>query len=522
MEINNYYNQLIMYYEIHRLRDEEGFSIRWIAKHLKMDFRTVKKYLHMSFEEFEQFLENKSERNHLLAPYEDFVKERLGAFPETSAAQMHDWLKERYPDFPAVPVRTVFNFVMWVRQKHNIPKPMCSERQFEEVLALPMGLQAQVDFGKTTLGRSDGGRQKVNFFAMTLSASRMKYLFLQTEPFTAHSAILAHEKAFAFFGGIPKQIVYDQDAVFLVDENIGDLVLVDAFRQYVASRPFKTYFCRKEDPQSKGKIENVVKYIKHNFLFNRTFTNIDVLNREALAWLGRTGNGQVHQKTRKVPKLVWLEERDTLQPYNPIEELAQPANAHKVMKTNVILYSGNTYSVPFGYYKGEETSVRLQEAEGMLLVRDMDGKLIATHKIPEGKGIQVFNTNHRRNNAESLKGVKDKFLTFFGHPMAKAYMEKLSDKYPRYLRDQLSAILRDTERIEHDVVIRALEFCMANNIVSANDFKSVLSGMEPGKTTPQINVPVKMMSSEASVLANSKPARSSIKTYESIFQSCES
>ena len=93
----------------------------------------------MPTEEFEQFLENKSERNQLLAPYEGFVKDRLGTFPETSASQMHDWLKERYPAFPNVPVRTVFNFVMWVRQKHNIPKPLFLERQFEEVQELPMG-----------------------------------------------------------------------------------------------------------------------------------------------------------------------------------------------------------------------------------------------------------------------------------------------------------------------------------------------------------------------------------------------
>ena len=49
----------------------------------------------------------------------------------------------------------------------------------------------------------------------------------------------AHEKSFEYFKGIPKNIIYDQDAVFLYDENIGDYVMTAVFGSYVKSRPFK-------------------------------------------------------------------------------------------------------------------------------------------------------------------------------------------------------------------------------------------------------------------------------------------
>ncbi len=42
------------------------------------------------------------------------------------------------------------------------------------------------------------------------------------------------------------------------------------------------------DPESKGKIENVVKYVKQNFLYNRCFCDIATLNEEVLQWLNRT------------------------------------------------------------------------------------------------------------------------------------------------------------------------------------------------------------------------------------------
>ena len=41
---------------------------------------------------------------------------------------------------------------------------------------------------------------------------------------------MAHEKAFGYIGGVPNEIVYDQDKVFIVSENGGDI------RQYLYSK----------------------------------------------------------------------------------------------------------------------------------------------------------------------------------------------------------------------------------------------------------------------------------------------
>jgi transposase len=121
------------------------------------------------------------------------------------------------------------------------------------------------------------------FLRMVLSRSRYKYVLFSKEPFTSHTSIDAHEKTFGFLEGIPDTLVYDQGRVFMVDENNGDLILTDAFKSYQQQRGFRLHFCRKSDPQSKGKVENLVKYVKQNLLYNRTFVDIDLLNSEALA-----------------------------------------------------------------------------------------------------------------------------------------------------------------------------------------------------------------------------------------------
>ena len=285
-------SRLIMYDKIKRFYEEDHQSIRWIARELNINFRTVQKYLKMNQMEFEHFSDTVINKSHILAPYKDFIIERLSKYQETPAAQMHDWLKENYNDFPNVSSKTVYNYVMNIRQSYGLPKISESERHYSALPETAPGEYAQVDFGQTKLRKSDGSRIKVYFIVILLSHSRYKYIWFQDKPFTSESAVTGHEKAFAYFHGIPKKIVYDQDAVFLFDENAGDYRMTQVFDSYVKSRPFKVIFCRPADPESKGKVENCVKYVKQNFLLNRPYSNLDNLNQEALAWLERTGNAK--------------------------------------------------------------------------------------------------------------------------------------------------------------------------------------------------------------------------------------
>jgi len=127
----------MVYLEIHRLY-REGFSIKQISEELILNCRTVGKYLSMSELEFEQMMVEQSERNKVLSPYEPFVKSRLEKFRDTPAAQMHDWLKEHFKYLPKVSQKTVFNFVSWVRRKHNLPF-IKRPREYKMVAELPYG-----------------------------------------------------------------------------------------------------------------------------------------------------------------------------------------------------------------------------------------------------------------------------------------------------------------------------------------------------------------------------------------------
>lgn len=240
-----------MYHEIKRML-RQGHSFSSVAQITGIDRRSVKKYASMTEAEYSGFLENKESRTRLLVAYEAFVKDRLLDTPAASSAQVHDWLKEHHPLLPKTSPKTVYNFVMAIRHKHNIPLENPG-RDFFIVDQLPYGQQAQADFGQCYLRSKDHGRKKVHFLVMMLSRSRMKYVYFPDRPFIIRSAIEAHEAAFKYFGGITKEVVYDQDRLFLTDENLGELLLTGEFGDYVFEQEFQPFFLSQVRSSVQGK-----------------------------------------------------------------------------------------------------------------------------------------------------------------------------------------------------------------------------------------------------------------------------
>ncbi len=108
------FNKFIVYHQIHKMYWDD-WKVARIASFLVINRRTVSRYLSMTEEEFFTYQESFRDRKRELDPYEGFVKIKLEKYPQTSASQMHDWLKEHYDHFPEVSAKMVYNFVMQVR-----------------------------------------------------------------------------------------------------------------------------------------------------------------------------------------------------------------------------------------------------------------------------------------------------------------------------------------------------------------------------------------------------------------------
>lgn len=476
--MNAFFRKFMMYYEIKRMSGL-GRSVSQISQALGCNRRTVKKYLEMNDDEFESFMAHRSLRQKVLLPYEDFVRGRLEQFRDTSAAQMHDWLKEAHDDFPRVDPKTVFNFVKWVRHRHDLPQEP-SSRDYQIIPETPYGLQAQVDFGEYHLRQSNGKRTKVYFFTLVLSRSRFKFVWFSDRPFTTELAIQGHEKAFGYIGGIPSEIVYDQDTVFISNENSGDIILTGRFRDYVREQGFGLHFCRKSDPESKGKIENVVGYVKRNFLYNRTFQDLQILNLQAIKWLERTANAMQHGVTRQVPQDELVIERPFLARFDPLPPANPSQKLHSVRKDNTVSWKSNLYSLPLGTYKGRGTQVGVKEEGDRLIITGGNNNILCTHPLSLERGKKVVDRSHQRDRHVGLETLIADICQSSAQSSGglSAFIAMIRKDKPRYMRDQLLLLRQTIRNAGEQAVAEALRICLEQGINSANDFKTLVSRQE--------------------------------------------
>ncbi|WP_347548681.1 IS21 family transposase (plasmid) [Pseudalkalibacillus hwajinpoensis] len=481
------------YVEIHQLYSQ-GFSKSKIARKLGISRNRVIDYLKMSPDDFEEFITSLKMRGKKLDPYQIHIMEWLKEHPDLTSAQIYDWLEEKLK-VKDVSENTVRNYVNELRDKYYIPK-VKAHRTYSAIPEVPRGLQAQVDFGQTIVEDAERKKHRLYFIAFILSHSRYKYVEWLDRPFRTTDVIHTHEKAFQYFGGMPQEMVYDQDALLAINENAGDLIMTAEFTKYYQARQFRIYLCRKSDPESKGKVEQVVKFVKNNFSNHRTYNNIEDWNASCLAWLKRTGNYKIHHNIKKRPVEVHALEKPHLRQvsntYYLFDNVHSPSITRSIQKDNIIRYGGNRYSVPKGTYRyGAANTAYVMEKEGFLYIRLKEaGKVIAKHEITDKKGETITAPEHRNKNTSKRDLLIYEIEDFFTDKTSiKWFMGVLKERYPRHLVDQLKVIQSSIKNYPNEVE-EALVKIKQMNMTSANDFRDVVKSLAIEKerlvlTSPQ-------------------------------------
>lgn len=435
-----------------------------------------------------------------------------------SSAQIYDRLEEMHKSLE-FKERTLRRYVNSLREEHGLSKTT-EPRQYEEIPELSMGYQAQVDLGQILLEREDKSKVKVYCFAMVLSHSRYKYVYWTDRPFTTQSFVEAHTRTFEYFGGMPKEIVYDQDRVAVVSENHGDIIYTEGFQNYINSARFKVYLCRGYDPETKGKIEAVVKYAKTNFAKHRTFTDIESFNEDSLKWLERRGNGKVHETTKRVPAEVFTLEKEHLLPIPNLLEnrLNKNSLSYLVRKNNTVFYKQNRYQVPKGTYKpGKQVDLKVDK--GAVEIRYQDtGELIASHKVSPGRG-NLVRLGKERLKEQTRDEIQEKVLEHLGSTeVAVRFLDSLKLEKPRHFKEQSSLIINTVIDQEQWAIQRALIYCTERRLFSAGLFKDTIEYLKMEKNRHENKKYFKADISTPSKYRDLKPQIRDIREYTNAFK----
>ena len=229
-----------------------------------------------------------------LDPYKPIIEARLTTYPELSAARLFEEVRAAgYPGGLA-------QLQVFVRQVRPRPAPEPVVR-FET----PPGHQAQVDFATV---RFPWGRR----YALVVVLGYSRLLWVQFYPRQTMTTVMRGlEAAFASFGGVPHEILFDQmRAVILEDARAGGGTLLEnpEFLRFAAHWDFRIRACRAYRAKTKGKVERPISYLRGNFVYGREFLGDADLNAEVLTWLDATANVRVHGTTQEAPRVRF--ERD--------------------------------------------------------------------------------------------------------------------------------------------------------------------------------------------------------------------
>lgn len=365
-----------MILELHR----QGLSVSAIAERTGHDRKTVRKYIQ------EGLAAPKYKPRHprptVIEPFEAYLRERVAAWPELTGERL---LREvRALGYTGG--RTALNdFLRTVRPP---PAPV-----FEVRFETPAGQQAQVDFAefKVCFG-NQGPVRRVWLFAIVLGHSR--YLWAQ---FVLHqdlpTVLRCHMEAFAHFGGVPREILYDRMKTAVLGEGGDEQGIVYNAKLLACGvhYGFLPRACQPYRAKTKGKVERPYRYIRADFFLARRFTDIDDMNRQLRDWLDTVANARCHGTTGRIVTEHFHEEQPQLQPLPAGRFDAVLRIERRVSHEGCVSVGGNYYSVPDGTRKrilDVETT-----AEAVRIFED--GALIATHARLEGRRQRSVLAGHR-------------------------------------------------------------------------------------------------------------------------------
>lgn len=464
----------VMYCKIQIMKNE-GFSQRKVSEITGYSRKAVRKYWDMTSDQYDELILEKAKKSSL-EQHKEQILMWLYEYSGVTAAQVFDWLQEKYQ--VELCESSVRRYVNKLKKEYNI-KNMVPKRDYQALPDPPMGYQMQIDIGIVTVENMATRKyQKLYCIGFVLSNSRHKYGIWYDHPPAASNMVNAIKACFEWMGGKPKELVFDQDRLIAVDENYGDIIYTKEFEAFRQSEKLKIYLCRGADPESKGRVEAVVKFFKNNFAKYRPYSELWQWEEEFELWLSRCGNKKKHSITKKIPAEVFEIEREYLTPISYEINNINDKNilTRAVRKDNTVFYEGNRYSVPVGTYNiHKEVEIEIKEDELWIydVFRDV---LFAKHKISLEKGRLIQNNNHLRNTEEKVKELQNKVLEKLSDAVGnrekpEIFLEGIKREKPRYARDQYKIIEKVINETDKAVLSKALEFCTTNSLYSAVDFK---------------------------------------------------
>lgn len=357
-------------------------------------------------------------------------------------------------------------------------------------LEFAAGEVAQVDWGE--FGDVFGDGIKIHCFAMVLAYSRYIYVeFTRSEKF--EEFIRCHESAFKLFGGCPKECWYDNLAT-AVSDRVGSLIRFNSrFMAYIGHHSIRPHACNVARGNEKGRVEDLIKYIRMNFWPGRTFADFDDLTKQAIVWRNQIANQREHRSTRRVVRLMFeAEEKPALLTLNPTPYDTDEVFSRHVPPDFHIQYETNRYSVPWTLV-GMVVTIRVNHLAMKVYYNE---KFITSHPRSYLKNKVFTIEGHRAGLLDRKPGATREtwqlgYIKQLG-PKLNEYIE-LVRQGPRSLKNELSKLVALVTVYGSEQVIGACQECLKSGIVGVDSVELYLKRSQHPSEKSQLPAPIQFM-----------------------------
>jgi transposase len=488
--------------DLHRLYWSEHWPIRKIERHLKVGWKTIKKYLDAPAQK-----SARRERRSKLDPFKGTIAEWLEKDPSVTAALIDQKLRP-------LGYRGGRSLVqLYVRSARP---PVAHKRAFLRMEPLA-GERFEVDWGH--LGTLDyaGDTRKLYAFALVEAHSRMLYVeFTHSQSFEAFAR--CHIHAFHAFQGVTREVVYDNLAT-AVAEHDGRLVRFHPrFLGFAREYGFFPRACNPASGWEKGKVERAIGYLRQNFWPLREFTGLPDANCQVRQWLSEVANQRLHRETKERPLDRFQPE--ALRPLPLLSYDYRDTTEALVHKDLRLSFDANRYCVPPRYVghrltiKADSSSVTIYDhvhevvsyarswRRGQTFGAERFEKLLAEQR-PAARRSQA-----QQRLLDSLDGLCSRALV-------EAYLRAMADT-DRSLGRQISELLELIRQYGPEVVASALEKASAARAFGA-DYVANLVRQQQSSRRPQpplklrdpqwnelVTDPVSLLAYDAFILESTK------------------
>jgi transposase len=331
------------------------------------------------------------------------------------------------------------------------------------------------DWGAAGTVPTPAGPRKLSFFSSVLGWSRYRTVsFSCSERFGALAVGLAH--SFETAGGVPARVLFDNPKTVASGHLAGVAVLNPDLVRLAAHYRFCPCTTERQDPESKGKVEAVVRFTKSDLIPYEGFGSLDEANQAGAAWCEEV-NGEVHYETRARPVERLEVERALFRSLPPARPALACGEERKVDRLATVRFISARYSVPHRLV-GERVQVAASDRD--LVIMHL-GVPVAQHALLAPGEASITDCHYPTPAPSGVRPLRPRtpsehaFLALGGE--AEGYLRSAAAAGAARLHERLDEALSLARTRGEDEARAALSRASAFSRFANGDLHSIADGL---------------------------------------------